>query len=112
MKLAKETLSILMIDLLEDLVGKREPADLEPPLAWGVPIVKILIGRFQPTEIVAIHLLGHFVIRSEHYAILKFQKQVASAPRLASKLGFARPELHHHIRILLQHRLHPVEIFR
>src|SRR4029077_6070150 len=85
-ELLEQAFGVLMINLLEDFIGKRKAADFEAALAGSAPVVEVLVGGFEPSEIVAVHGFGDFVVGAEHHAILILQKQFAGAAGLAAEL--------------------------
>src|SRR5215475_5679409 len=111
-ELAEKSFGVLMIDLLEYRIGKCQAADLEPPLSGRSPIIKVLVGGLEKAKVITVHFFRHPIVRAEHHAILILHKQVTSAARLAPEFRLTRTKLHHHVRMLVEHGLHPVEIFR
>src|ERR1700731_4845658 len=100
LKLCEKSLSIFVVNLFQNGVGQLHPVNLPTALSRIAPVVEIFITRFQPSEIIRVHIGIRFAIRSEHDAILKIHKELPGAAGLPAKLCLTRAKFHQHIGVL------------
>src|SRR5258708_5297749 len=99
LELREDLFRIPVIDLIEDHVWQLDSVYFPTPLLRISVIIEIFISGFQPTEVIAVHLLITTRIGAEQDAIRIGEEQFPCLAWLAPEFCLTRPKLHVKIRV-------------